>query len=130
MITCKKCGAEKPGDQMKPRGGAPSKVCIECDEKARKEKARIKKVLANARSESVRTRKKKAKRASPAPRAEAPEALELDLPAGGHGVAAKITEECLLITQQNPGGSPDEVLLTKHEAKSLFDKFGLWIVGD
>jgi hypothetical protein len=55
--------------------------------------------------------------------------LELTLPAGGHGFTATITEEdALLITQENPDADPDNIVLTKHEARQLFDRFGEWIV--
>lgn len=54
-------------------------------------------------------------------------AVELEVPGGGHGFKAALTDEdMLLITQTNDGAADDNVVLTKHEARSLFEKFGEW----
>lgn len=123
MITCKKCGAEKPEDQMKPRGGAPSKVCIECDEKARKEKTRLKKILADARSESVSTRKKRkaktTRRAKPEPEVD-PSEVKI---AAGLGCHAFLTEDNRLQIAQ----TPDNVVLSKTEFKVIAAQFHDWM---
>lgn len=42
---------------------------------------------------------------------------------------ARITEEGhLQLTQENPDAEPDNICLTRFEAKQLFDTFGEWIV--
>jgi hypothetical protein len=44
-------------------------------------------------------------------------------------VNARVTEEGYLqITQENDGTESDNICLTRHEAKALFDVFGHWIV--
>lgn len=121
MITCKHCKTEKPESEMSIWAGKPSKVCLECKPKhpvgggARRTKdngGASKKSTAAARN---------GKRAA----AE----LALSLPAGGFGVAANVTEEGYLqLTQANDGAEPDNICLTRYEAKALFEKFGEWIV--
>jgi hypothetical protein len=55
--------------------------------------------------------------------------FSLSLPAGGFGVDASISVEGYLqLTQQNPDAEPDNVCLTRHEAKAIFEKFGEWMV--
>lgn len=129
MITCKKCKAEKPADQMKPRNGAPSKVCIDCDEAAKKERARLKKVLSDARAESVKSRKKRKKSTTPKP---AKQVVEQEINevtiAPGLGCKAWLTEDDRLqISQRNDGAPADNVVLSKTEAKVIFAQFHDWV---
>jgi hypothetical protein len=43
-------------------------------------------------------------------------------------VNASITEEGYLqLTQANEGAEPDNVCLTRYEARTLFEKFGEWV---
>lgn len=72
---------------------------------------------------------------SPSPKAKAATRrskkaeLALSLPAGGFGVDASITDEGYLqLTQGNDGADPDNVCLTRHEVRQLFDTFGEWAV--
>lgn len=110
MITCKYCKTEKHDEQMVPRAGKPSLVCLECKEKRGGGRA-----------------SKKSTAAARAPRAAAD--FELSIPAGGFGVNAKLTEEGYLqLTQENDGAAPDNVCLTRFELRAVFEKFGTWAV--
>lgn len=133
MLTCKKCNAEKPEDQMKVRGGKPSKVCIECDDAAKAERERLKKILRDAREESIRTRKKRKKSASvattkaKAKRVVAVEPNEVRI-MPGLGVHAFITEdERLQISQKNDNAPNDNIVLSRTEAKVIFAQFHDWV---
>lgn len=54
-------------------------------------------------------------------------ALEIEVPGGGHGFKASLTDEdCLLITQENDGTDNDNIVLTRSEAKSMFALFAEW----
>lgn len=54
-------------------------------------------------------------------------APSLSLPAGGFGVNALITDEGVLqLTQENDGADPDNVCLTRREARQLFETFSDW----
>lgn len=71
---------------------------------------------------------KKRKAAARRPKRAAAD-LELTLPAGGFGLSAAVTDEGYLqLTQANDGANPDNICLTRYEAKQLFDRFGEWIV--
>lgn len=120
MIKCKHCDIEKLESDMSIWNGKPSKVCLEC-KKTHPTGRGAAKVNGGGSPE------KKRPAAARKPRAAAD--LELALPAGGHGFTAVVTEEdTLLITQENDGAADDNIVLTKHEARQLFDKFGEWIV--
>lgn len=134
MVTCKKCKSEKADDQMKLRNGVPSKVCLECDEAAKAERRRLKKVLEDAREESVRTRKKKKKSAAaPArrakPKVEEPEPTEaVVMIAPGLGCRAFLTEDDRLqIAQRNDDKSYDNIVLSKTEFKVIAAQFHDWM---
>ena len=54
-------------------------------------------------------------------------ALEIEVPGGGHGFKASLTDEdCLLITQENAESEADNIVLTRSEARSMFALFGEW----
>lgn len=126
MIKCKKCDTDKPEDQMKMRAGAPSKVCLECDAKAKAERDRMRKVVEDAKAEQRSARgKRKKRKAAPAKRAkEVTEALEIELPAGGFGFRAFLTTDGhVQITQKNDGAPDDNICLVRHEVRQFIEKF-------
>lgn len=109
--TCKKCGQEKSEDQMAKYAGELTETCKECRFSRSKGGSQARK------AKSAPARKSK------------PTELELTLHPGGFGVNARITEEGYLqLTQENQEAPADNICLTRHEAKQLFDKFGEWIV--
>jgi hypothetical protein len=128
VITCKKCKAEKPVDQMKVRGGKPSLVCTECADKAAAERARIRALVDEAKAEQGR--KPRGKKAKAARKKESePIEQRLTIPGGGLGIDAFITEDDRLQVQQSNGdGTDDNIVITRHEMRALFDKFGEWAV--
>lgn len=132
MLTCKKCNQEKDEGQMKLRGGAPSKVCLECDVAAKAERDRVKKVLADAREESVRTRKKRKKSSAgareKAKRVEPEPELNEVLIAPGLGIRAFLTEDDRLqLAQRNDDKSFDNIVLSKTEFKVIAAQFHDWM---
>lgn len=120
MITCKKCKVEKPEDQMSVWGGKPSEVCVECRSSSKNGRPRK-----DNGGGSPSKKKKRAKVAAHRPKAAKPP--ELSLPAGGFGCNARLTEEGhLQLTQENAGTVPDNVCLTRREARAIFETFGEW----
>lgn len=119
MIKCKHCEVEKPEDQMAIRAGQPSKVCLECKDK------RVG-IASLAGGGSSHKKGKRGKAATRRPKKDAAE-LALSLPAGGFGCNASITDEGhLQLTQENPDAAPDNVCLTRREARAIFETFGEW----
>lgn len=110
-VKCKKCKQDKPAAQMSKWGGKPSKVCLKCREGEK-----------------------------PAAEAEAPKVNGSD---GAHpmllsvaasiGFMAQVSDDGMLVISQANSSRPDDpdnVTLTRAEAKRLFDAFGVWIVGE
>lgn len=111
MIECKHCNVEKEESQMAIRAGKPSRVCIECKEKKRGGRH-------SKKSPSAVSRRRKAE-----PAAE----LEIDVPGGGHGFKASLTDEgALLITQENADTEADNIVLTRAETRALIVTFYDW----
>lgn len=116
MTTCKKCEVDKPEDQMVVRRGVAIRLCRECLSNARRKKG-----SGTSKKKATTTRRK---------RVESPPELVLTLPAGGFGVTSRVTDEGhLQLTQENEGTVADNVCLTRHEAKAIFEKFGDWAEG-
>jgi hypothetical protein len=131
VIKCKKCNDEKLESAMKVRGGKPSKVCLECDKKAADERAaerdRLAKVIEDAKAETSASRKHRRKGKASAKRTRQvetdPERITM-LPSLGFD--AFLTDDGRLQVSQDT----DNVVLTRMDAKAIFDKFGEWIVGE
>jgi hypothetical protein len=129
VIQCKHCKVEKLESDMSIWAGKPSKVCIEC--KAKHPTGGAARAAANEGGGSAPKKSRSAARRKSSKRSTQPAAdLEILLPAGTFfGCSARVTEEGYLqLTQQNDDAAPDNICLTRHEAKALFDKFGEWIV--
>lgn len=121
VIKCKYCKAEKPESEMSIWAGKPSKVCVECKKDHPNGGS-----VSHGNGGGGNTSKK---RPAAARRARAAAPLELSIPKGGFGVTGRITEEGFLqLSQENDDAPADNICLTRHEAKALFDKFGEWIV--
>jgi len=117
-IQCRYCETEKDESQMVVRGGKPSFQCLDCKQKR----------TGLASAGGAPSRKKKSAAAARAK--QKPSTPEISVPGGGYGFEAKITDEnALQITQDNPGGEADNVVMTKVERiplKAGLDRFARW----
>lgn len=110
-IKCKYCEETKDDSLMAIRAGKPSKVCLECKQSRTG-------LGAGAPSKKKKTRRGKAEKAVD---------LRLTIPGGGYGFDAFLTDDGgLQITQPNDGTAADNVVLSKGEARAIFEKFGEW----
>lgn len=108
-IKCKHCEETKDESLMALRVGQPSQVCLECKQ--------------SRASLGAGAPKKKQKRK------QRPDVDEqrLTMPGGGHGFDAFVTEDDQLqISQENDGEDADNLVLSKAEARLIFEKFGEW----
>lgn len=116
MITCKRCVTAKPEDQMLQRRGKPSKVCLECFGKAMSKGAD--KADKEAKKKLVGKSKRGVKKINGA---SSPDKLSMT---PTYGFEAHVDENDMLnIFQRNAEAEPDQVILSKAEASTLFRRF-------
>lgn len=119
MTKCKHCKVEKPESEMSVWNGKSSKVCNECKPKHP--------VGGGARNGNGGGATRKKSPAAVSRRKPNTAVLEIEVPGGGHGFKASLTDEdCLLITQENADADADNIVLTRGEAKTMFALFGDW----
>lgn len=114
MLTCKTCEVEKDDSEMVVRRGVPIRLCRVC----------LGKSVSGARGGGSAKKKQTSARKA---KAQTAAALSIEVPGGGHGFKAVLTEEgALMITQANADAADDNIVLTKHEARALFQSFSDW----
>jgi len=111
MFTCRICKSDKKKDEMALWGGKVSEVCLAC--KAAKKAQRQGIVIEHVPD---------------APRLPAPLVIQV---APTMGFTAQIDDGSLVISQDNGErpNEPDNITLSRDEAKALFTIFGEWARG-
>lgn len=118
MPTCKYCKCDKPNREMATWGGSVTETCLECKEARRAAK----------KGGGVKVDPPALADAAPAAAPASTDSLDLSVE-GSIGFTASVDEQGRLVVAQDNSSraeDPDNITLTRAEAKTLFARFAKW----